>query len=328
MRVTVFCGSSPGSQPAYVDAARELGKLLADRGIGLVYGGAKVGTMGVMADAALAAGGEVIGVIPRTLVEWEVAHDGLTELYVVETMHERKARMAELGDGFVTLPGGAGTLEELFEVWTWGPLLGLHAKPVGLLNVQGYYDQLVAFVDHMVGQDFVRPEQRATLLVDDDPARLLERFAAYRAPPPRFAIGRGPDADRPAVVDALAWVHVRDGRVLTVRTRGRDAFYLPGGKRERGESDWEALVREVREELSVGLRQATFEPLGVFDAPDHHHPEGTRVRMACYRAAYDGELRGAGEIDEIAWLTYDQRDLCAPAARLVLDDLHARGELR
>ncbi|WP_113696170.1 TIGR00730 family Rossman fold protein [Amycolatopsis albispora] len=177
-RVCVFCGSSPGKGTVYTEQAAALGKLLAERGIGLVYGGASVGTMGVVADAALAAGGEVIGVIPGHLMDAEVGHHGLTELHVVATMHERKAKMAELSDGFLALPGGAGTLEELFEVWTWAQL-GLHAKPLGLVDVAGYFQPLRQFVDHMVDEGFLRPQHREMVSVDPDPRVLLEIFESH-----------------------------------------------------------------------------------------------------------------------------------------------------
>jgi len=180
-RICVFAGSSAGARPEYVAAASELGRVLATRGIGLVYGGARVGLMGAVADAVLAGGGSVIGVIPRALVEKEVAHDGLTELRVVGSMHERKALMAELSDGFVALPGGWGTLEEMFEILTWAQL-GLHRKPCGLLNVQGYFDQLLSFLDHTVEQGFVRREYGSLLSVSDAPAPLLDALAGLRPP--------------------------------------------------------------------------------------------------------------------------------------------------
>ncbi|MBE1498608.1 uncharacterized protein (TIGR00730 family) [Amycolatopsis lexingtonensis] len=186
-RICVFCGSSMGFSPRYAEQAAALGKLLAQRGIGLVYGGASVGTMGVVADAALAAGGEVIGVIPEALSSVEISHAGLSELHVVRDMHERKAKMAALSDGFLALPGGAGTLEELFEVWTWAQL-GLHGKPIGLVDVDGYYGPLLAFADHMVTEGFVKPEYRQLLMADADPAALLDRFATYEPPaPPKWA---------------------------------------------------------------------------------------------------------------------------------------------
>ena len=174
-RVTVFCGSSPGARPEYLRAARAFGALLAGEKLGLVYGGAHRGLMGALADAALAAGGEVVGVIPRALADLEIAHKGLTALHVVDSMHARKAKMAELGDAFVALPGGLGTLEELAEIATWA-MLGIHDKPLGLLDVGGYFDGLAAFLDHATREGFLRPEHRALLHRDDDAARLLERL--------------------------------------------------------------------------------------------------------------------------------------------------------
>jgi uncharacterized protein (TIGR00730 family) len=170
--VCVYCGSSFGSDPAYLEATQALAGALAARGIQVVYGGAAVGLMGALADAALAAGGEVIGVMPRHLVEREIAHQGLTRLHVVATMHERKALMAELSDAFVALPGGIGTLEELIEVYTWAQL-GLHSKPLAILNTNGYYEPLAAFLDHAVEQGFLAAERRAALTVAPDPQALI-----------------------------------------------------------------------------------------------------------------------------------------------------------
>jgi uncharacterized protein (TIGR00730 family) len=180
-RICVFCGSSPGSSPDYIQAAQQLGYTLASRKIGLVYGGAKVGMMGKIAEAVLERQGEVIGVIPKGLVEKEVSFTGLADLRVVASMHERKALMAELSDGFIALPGGLGTLEEFFEVATWAQL-GLHLKPCGLLNIRNYYDTLVGFLDHIVDEKFVEPEHRAMILIDDDPEKLLQKFETYQPP--------------------------------------------------------------------------------------------------------------------------------------------------
>ena len=179
--VCVFCGSSPGADPAFERAARETGRAIAERGLALVYGGAKVGLMGAVADAALAAGGEVFGVLPRGLAAKELAHAGLTRLEVVASMNERKARMAELSDGFLSLPGGIGTLEEIFEVWTWGQL-GFHAKPVGFLNIAGFYDPLRAFLNHMTDQAFLKALHRDMAIFGDTPRALLDAFAAYQPP--------------------------------------------------------------------------------------------------------------------------------------------------
>jgi hypothetical protein len=180
-RVCVYCGSSVGRDPRYREAATALGKSLARRGIGLVFGGGSVGLMGVLADAVLAEGGSAVGVIPHGLLAREVGHRGLTELREVPTMHARKALMADLSDAFLALPGGLGTFEELFESITWSQL-GIHRKPLGLLNVAGYYDHLVALIDHAVGEGFVPPATRAMVLVDDDPESLLGALLAYEAP--------------------------------------------------------------------------------------------------------------------------------------------------
>ena len=179
--VCVFCGSSPGARPIYVQAARQLGQTLARRGLTLVYGGARVGTMGQLAQAALDAEGHVIGVIPRALAEMKVAHTGLPDLRVVSSMHERKALMADLSDAFIALPGGLGTIEEFFEVLCWAQL-GLHAKPCGLLNAGGYYDRLTAFLDHSVEEQFVRASHRDRVLVEQDAEALLDALNRYQAP--------------------------------------------------------------------------------------------------------------------------------------------------
>jgi len=180
-RICVFAGSSPGRRAAYAAAARDLATTVVARGYGIVYGGGRVGLMGVLADAALAAGGEVIGVIPSALADKELAHRHLTRLEVVASMHERKALMADLASAFVALPGGIGTLEELFEILTWAQL-GLHAKPCGVLDVEGYWDGLGPLLDRAVDESFLKPEHRGMLLVDTDAAHLLERLERYRSP--------------------------------------------------------------------------------------------------------------------------------------------------
>src|SRR5882672_2504222 len=181
-KICVFTGSRPGRRSDYADAGRRIGRELVERGYGLVYGGGNVGLMTVVADAVLESHGHVTGVIPETLVEKEVVHRGLSELRIVQSMHERKAMMAELSDGFVALPGGIGTMEEFFEVLSWSQL-GLHEKPCGLLNVAGYYDPLMEFLDRAVAQDFIKPKHRALLFVESSPAILLDRFEEKLAAP-------------------------------------------------------------------------------------------------------------------------------------------------
>ena len=186
----VFCGSNAGSNPAYAAAARELGAALAQRGIRLVYGGGSVGLMGELADAVLTAGGSVTGVIPHALWAREVGHRGLDDLRIVDTMHERKALMAELSDAFLALPGGLGTLEEIFEVWTWAQL-GMHAKPCGFLNVDDFYAPLFAFLDRAVADALLRPQHRAMAVVDTDVAMILRRLEEWQPPKVEKWIRRG-----------------------------------------------------------------------------------------------------------------------------------------
>jgi uncharacterized protein (TIGR00730 family) len=188
-RICVFCGASPGARPEYAQATTELARTLVADGIGVVYGGGGVGLMGVLADGVLAEGGEIIGVIPGALVDREIAHRDVTDMRVVGSMHERKALMAELADAFIALPGGLGTLEELFEVYTWAQL-GLHRKPCALLNVQGYYDGVADFLSHAVEERFLREEHREMLMVDSEPRALIERLREFE-----------PDAALPKWID-------------------------------------------------------------------------------------------------------------------------------
>ena len=188
-RLCVFCGSSGGTDPAFSAAAKMVGEVLARRGLELVYGGGNVGLMGIVADAAIAAGGKVVGVIPQSLVDRELAHRGITDLRIVDSMHVRKAMMADLSDAFIALPGGYGTLEELCEILTWAQL-GLHQKPFGLLNVQKFYDGFIAHIDHAVNMKFIRPQHRELLMTSDTIEGLLEQFATFKPLPVHKWIGR------------------------------------------------------------------------------------------------------------------------------------------
>jgi uncharacterized protein (TIGR00730 family) len=185
-RLCIFCGSSKGRRSGYAAAARTMGKVLAKRGIGLVYGGGHIGLMGVIADAVLSAGAEVIGVIPRAMVDKELAMEGLTAMHVVETMHQRKALMAELSDGFAALPGASGTADEFFEIMTWAQL-GLHAKPIGILNVDGYFDLLLKWLDRAVEEGFLKATHRQLVLESAEPENLLDRLQNYK---PRKNVGK------------------------------------------------------------------------------------------------------------------------------------------
>ncbi|PCI48262.1 MAG: TIGR00730 family Rossman fold protein [Alphaproteobacteria bacterium] len=188
-KICVYCGSSPGKSPEYIEAARVLGRELVKRDITLVYGGASVGIMGEIADTVLSAGGEVVGIMPQALVDKEISHSGLTDLRVVGSMHERKAMMEDISDGFIALPGGMGTIEELFEVLTWSQL-GYHRKPCALLNIKGYYDSITQFLNHAVEEQFVKPIHREMILIEHKPDRLLDLMAAYKPPAVDKWIGR------------------------------------------------------------------------------------------------------------------------------------------
>jgi len=187
--ICIYCGSSPGRLDAYASAAFSLAESLVSRNIRLVYGGASIGIMGMVADQVLKLGGQVIGVIPKALAHKEVAHHHLTELHVTQSMHERKMLMAELSDGFIALPGGIGTLEELFEIWTWAQL-GFHRKPCGLLNVEGYYDSLITFLDHVLAEQFVKKHHHAMLIVETNPDALLDHYINYQPPAVRHWVGK------------------------------------------------------------------------------------------------------------------------------------------
>jgi len=252
MRICVFCGSNIGHNPIYSEAARELGQTLAAQSIELIYGGGRVGLMGIVADATLNAGGMAIGVIPRSLVEVEIHHNKLTELHVVTTMHERKAKMAELADGFIALPGGVGTLEEIFEQWTWAQL-GIHRKPCGFLDTNAYFGPLRRMIDQMVVQGFLQPQYASMVVFDARPATLIEAFRKYSPPFSKWRPASG--GSRPTIIRIVAAL-VQDeyGRVLLVRKRGTQAFMQPGGKLRDSESDLVALERELTEELMCSVR--------------------------------------------------------------------------
>lgn len=319
MRVCVFTGSADG-RLSHRQGVTALGADLAAAGVGVVYGGGRVGLMGVLADAALAAGGEVIGVMPQHLFDGEIAHPGLTRLDVVADMHQRKARMAELADAFVALPGGAGTLEELFEVWTWGQL-GLHSKPTAVMNIDGFYARLLEQLDVMQAQGYLGSTYRQSLGVVHDAAALLGWIDSYRHPAAKWPAGAAASsAGEQPRLRSVGWVQVVDGQLLAVRSTGRDRFYLPGGKPETGETLEQALAREVQEELDVKL--SCIRPAFTIQAPAHGFQTPTTLTMHCFYAAAHGRPRPAREIAELAWLDIPADERAAPALAQVLQRLN------
>jgi uncharacterized protein (TIGR00730 family) len=294
--ICVFCGSGPGRDRRYEDAARATGYTLTRAKLRLIDGGGKVGLMGTLADEVLSAGGQVTGIIPRAL--WEIAHEGLTDLRVVEDMHERKKLMAELSDGFIALPGGAGTLEEIFEQWTWSQL-GIPAKPCGLLNVNGYFDSQLAMIERMVAEGFLSHAYAAMLLVETDPNVLLARVQAYRPPARKWSTDNSQTSPSRSIAIAAAVIQDEDGCVLLVRKSRTSFFMQPGGKLSAGETAIEALRRELKEELGCLLVSSEF--LGFFSAPAANEPMHS-VEAALFQVITSGELRPQAEIEEIAWI--------------------------
>jgi uncharacterized protein (TIGR00730 family) len=319
--VCVYAGSSPGAGPAYAALAAALGTRIAERGLRLVYGGGRVGLMGAAADAALAAGGEVVGVLPAALERREVGHRGLTELVVVGSMHERKALMAERADGFVALPGGLGTLEELVEAATWTQL-GIHAKPVALLDAAGFWDDLRRLLDHAVRERFLRPQHRGLLRSATTPDAALDALAAWT--PQDTDKWMEPGAPRPDVpprgpLVGVSAIVVRDGHVLLGRRRGAHGagtWSFPGGKVDPGEAPGAAAARELAEE--TGLVAEAVAPAGWTD--DRFPDDGLHFVTLHHVVRAGGEpvVREPEKVEGWSWHHWDAlpEPLFAPVAAL------------
>lgn len=273
-----------------------LGATLARRGVEIVYGGGRVGLMGIVADAALANGGKVTGVMPQDLFEKEIAHPGLTRLHIVQSLHERKQRMAELAHAFIALPGGAGTLDEIVEQWAWAQL-GLHGAPCGFVNVDGYFDGLRSFVERSVRDGFTDPGHAEVLLFEDSIHVLLDRIQSYAPPRARWEAAA---AERRIRI-AAALLTNPCGQMLVVRKTGTQAFMQPGGKIQDGETDLSALAREIEEELGVVCNSEAAKYLGTFTAPAANEP-GWLVKASLFQVAISGEPKVRAEIEEMAWI--------------------------
>ncbi len=307
--IAVFCGSSLGAKKIYEEAAYATGQTLVREGLRLIYGGGKVGLMGVLADSVLSTGGEVVGVIPRALFNTEVGHRGLTHLRVVESMHERKKLMADLADAFIALPGGAGTLEEIFEQWTWSQL-GIHRKPCGILNVNNYFSPVRAMVEHAVAEGFTKPTFAAMLAIEDDLESLLAHFRNYRpgcaemvsagaAYPAMTHTSARRATDSTPIRIAAAIIVDQTGSTLLVRKRGTLFFMQPGGKIEKDETPASALAREIREELGYSIVGSQF--VGAFSAPAANEPP-RQVEATIFQIEVEGSLRLGAEIEEAIWI--------------------------
>lgn len=314
-RVCIFCGANTGTSQEIVNQAKELCKLLIDRDFDLVYGGGKTGLMGIIANEFLNRGKEVIGVRPKKLIKDEDAYEGLTNLIVVDSMQERKSKMVDLSDVFIALPGGIGTLDEIIETFTLFKI-GFIDKPSGVLNTANYYKGLEILLEEMTEKQFLTHQARAGLVIDPTPKDLLGKMGILKS-----------SNTNKRVIDKVAFIDIRNGKILGAKSHGKDKYYIPGGKRENGESDEQTLSREIFEELSVHVIQDSIQYVGTFQAQADGKKEGVDVVMACYKADYKEELQASSEIQEIKWLNYKDIDQVAAVDKIIFNYLQSKGEL-
>ena len=306
--ICIFCGANTGNSETIIAQTESLLQLLINLDFDLVYGGGKSGLMGIIADRFLESGKKVVGIRPSKLIEDEDAHTSLTELIVVKDMFERKAEMMKRADFFIALPGGVGTLDEIMDVYT-NVKIGFTDKFCALLDVDGFYRGLTDQLSKMAEKSFLKPKDQ-DLLVVGNPEWLASKIE-----------------ERLNEIDKVAFIEIKDKKILTARSQGKDKFYIPGGKRDNNETDPETLEREVREELSVSIRPDTIKNIGVFRAQAHGKPEGIKVRMACYSAEYTGSLTPASEIEEIKWMTTADQELVSHVDKVIFRYLHEKGEI-
>ncbi len=308
-RICIFCGANPGNNPNITRQTHQLCDLLIENDFDLVYGGGKDGLMGLIADRFLAAGKKVIGIRPEKLIEGEGSHTGLTKMIVVKDMHERKAQMMDEADVFVSLPGGIGTLDEMLEVYTQVKI-GFVDKFCGVLNTDNYYEGLKLLFANMVQHDFLKAKDQLILEVADSPQQLLESILKWKRTQPE--------------IDKVAYVHLKNGQILMTRSKGKTAYYIPGGKRDPGESDEQSLIREVREELTVDLIPSTIKYVGTFRAQADGKAKGVEVKMSCYDGRFKGTLQASSEIEEVRWMNYRHIDLVSHVDKKIFHYLKVR----
>ena len=311
MRKTVcfFCGARPGNNTDMLEKAKILAQLFAEAGFDLVYGAGKDGLMGLVANVFVKADREIIGIRPRKLIVDEAAFENCSELIVVEDMFERKKLMMDQSDLFISLPGGVGTLDELMEVYTQVKI-GFANKFCGVLDVAGFYQGLETMLSKMVASNFLDQDQKELLEICEEPQELFtQAFNWWK---------------NKAMIDKVAHIQIEGGQVLTARSKGKNRFYLPGGKRERGESDQETLIREIKEEMSLEIIPDSISYLGTFSAQADGKIEGIDVQMTCYTADYIGMPKASNEIEEIRWMNYSDIDLVAAVDKKIFNFLHEK----
>lgn len=311
--VCIYCGANEGSSTHIIDSSRMIAEDLARMGFDLVYGGGKDGLMRLVADIFLNNGRTVKGIRPEKLVKDEEQHDGISSIEIVPDMYIRKSRMIELSDILLALPGGIGTLDEVMDAFT-EIKLGFVKKPLFVLNVNDYYSGLKTQLKNMVSHGFLKKADSNLIKILDSPLDLL----------------RAIETDHKVVneIDKLAFVEIQSGRILTTLSKGKSVYYIPGGKRDKGESDEEALVREVKEELTVDMKPSSIEYLGTYRAQADGKAEGITVKMTCYTGDFNGTLKADNEIAEVAWMDYSDRDEVSHVDKLIFDDLHQKGILK
>jgi len=308
--VCIYCASRNGLSQNIIAQSILMAEDLARMGFDLVYGGGTYGMMKIVADVFLSHGRKVTGIRPQKLIKDEDVHTGLTVSEEVEDMYVRRKRMIELSDYLVALPGGTGTLDEIMDAFS-GIKLGYTDKWLGVLNVDGFYDPLRMQLGKMVENEFLRSSESDMIHFAESPRSLLGQIQKIE--------------DDETVIDKLAYIHIHEGKILTTLSKGKDKYYIPGGKRDLGETDVQALMREVKEELSVDLVQSSIEYCGTYSAQAHGKPDGVQVRMTCYTGEYKGELKAANEIAEIRWMNYSDIGLVSHVDVLIFDDLKMKG---
>jgi len=314
-KACIFCGAKAGNSIEIMNQTKLLCDLLIRSGYGLVYGGGNAGLMGVIANRFLESGQEVIGVRPKLLIKNENANENLTELFVVDTMQERKKKFIELADLFIALPGGVGTLDEIIETFTLFKI-GFIKKQSAILNTAGYYDSLIAFLENMSKYDFLSNEDRAGLIISSNPNALMKQLNIKEI-----------DSKHTTEIDKIAFIDIQDGKILVSKSIGKNVYYIPGGKRENGETDEHTLIREVKEELSVDIIPNTIEYYGIFTAQADGKKEGVAVRMTCYKAKYEKTLKPANEIEVIDWLEFKDIEMVAAVDKKIFKHLKANNQI-
>lgn len=311
--VCIFCGANTGNDLGLIQASQDLCHQLVDEGFHLIYGGGRAGLMREVADIFLAAGREVIGIRPEKLITDEPPHEEITKMMTVRDMFERKKLMMDLSDLFIALPGGAGTLDEIMEVFTHVKI-GFVNKVCALYNYEGFYDDFERQLEKMVQFEFLTVSGKNQLVIASDPNELI-------------SISKDKMVDRP-IIDKVALVLTDQGKVLVAKSRGKSRFYIPGGKREPGETDRETLSREAFEELSIAMNPSDIEYVGTFRAEAHGSCGHKDVKMSCYKGTYTGEIQASQEIEEVRWLNYQDKNLVSYVDLKIFDWLHQRQSIQ